>query len=110
MLDLQSCTASVQDLPGLSDERFPASSDGARNFSNRKVEGDIVVIEDGFTAVTEEMSHCITQGEIPDDTTFPDMKSEPEEVSNVCVCLLLEPFYHCSEMSVVFVMSVFLFN
>jgi len=47
---------------------------------------------------------------MPEAITFPDIKAEPGEVSYVCVCLLLDPFYQCREMSVVFVMSIFLAN
>jgi hypothetical protein len=88
MLVLQSCTDSVQDLPGSSDERFPASSDGVCNFSNRKVEGDIVVMEQDFIAVNEEVALCIKQEEIPEDTTSPDIKTELDQVSYVCLCVI----------------------
>ena len=54
------------------------------------------------------MSIGIKQEEIPEDIFFPDIKTEPEEVSFVCVCLLLDTFYQCPEMSFVFVMPVFL--
>ena len=48
--------------------------------------------------------------EIPEDISFPDIKTEPDEVSYVCVCLLLDTFYQCSEMSVFFATSVFIDN
>jgi hypothetical protein len=96
-------------LTGPSIETFPALSDGACNFRNTD-EGDVVVIETGLMALNKEAAVCIKQEEIAEDVTFPDIKSEPKEVSYVCVCLLLDTFYICPEMSVVFVTSVFLFN
>jgi hypothetical protein len=58
--------------------------------------------------VIEEADIGIKQEEIPEDIPFPGIKSEPDEVSYVCVCLLLDTFYHYPEMLVVFVMSVFM--
>ena len=52
----------------------------------------------------------IKDEEIPEDITFPDIKSEPGEVSYVCVCLLLDTFFQCPAMSVVLLTSVFLAN
>jgi hypothetical protein len=60
--------------------------------------------------INKETAVRMKQEHIAEDITFPDIKSEPEEVSYVCVCLLLDTFYICPEMSVVFVTSVFLFN
>jgi len=88
MLVLQSSTDSLQVLPGSSSETFPASSDGTCNFSNTEVEEDVVVIEEGFTAINEEAAVHIKQEQIPQDINFPDIKSEPDEVSYVCVCVL----------------------
>ena len=34
--------------------------------------------------------------EIPGDKTFPYIKSEPDKVSNVCIRVLLDTFYHCA--------------
>ena len=65
MLVLQSCTDSVHILPGSCSEMFPASSDGARNFSTIEVEEDIFVKEEGFIAVNEVAPVGITQEEIP---------------------------------------------
>jgi hypothetical protein len=110
MFVLQSCTDPLEVLPGPSSETFPASSDGACNFSMMEVEEDVVVIGTGLMALNKEAAVCIKQEQIAKDITFPDMKSEPEEVSYVCVCLLLDTFYICPEMSVVFVTSVFLFS
>jgi len=88
MLVLQSCTDSLQVLPGLSSETFPKSSDGACNFSNIEVEEDVDLKEEDFMAIKEEVDIGIKQEEIPEDR-----KSEPDEVSYVCVCLLLDTFY-----------------
>jgi hypothetical protein len=106
VLVLQSCTDSLQIIPGSSTETFPPSSDGACNFINTEVE-DVVVIEEGFIAINEEAAERIKQEENPEDISFPDIKSEPDKVGYMCVCLLLDTFYHSPEMSVVCVMSVF---
>ena len=108
MLVLQSCADSVHILPGSSGESHTASSDGACNFSNMEVEEDVDVIEEGFIAINEEADISIKQEEIPEDINFPDIKSEPDEVSYVFVCLLLDTFYHYPAMLVVLKMSVFL--
>jgi hypothetical protein len=97
-------------LPGSSNATFPSSSDGACNFSNIDVEEDVDVKEECFIAIKEEVDIGIKQEEIPEDITFPDIKSEPDEVSYVCICLLLDTFYQCPAMSLVFVTSVFLAN
>ena len=103
MLVLQSSTDSLHILPGSSGESLATSSDGAGNYSNLEVEEDVEVIEDGFIAVNEEVDIGIKQEEIPEDINFPNIKSEPDEVSYVCVCLLLETFYHCAAVPVVVV-------
>jgi len=108
MLVLQNCADSVHFLPGSSGESHTASSDGACNFSNIEVEEDVDVIEKGFIAINEEAVLGIKQEEIPEDINFPVIKAEPDEVSYVCVCLLLDTFYQCPAMSVGFVMSIFL--
>jgi hypothetical protein len=101
MLVLQSCTDSVHILPGSSGESHATSSDGACNFSNVKVK-DKKVIEEDFVAVNEEVDRGIKQEEIPEEINFPNIKAEPDEVSYVCVCLLLDTFYHCPAMALVF--------
>jgi len=103
MLFLQNCTDSLHILPGSSGESHTTSSDGACNFSNIEVEKDVDVIEEGFIAIYEEADISIKQEEIPGDINFPDVKAEPDEVSYVCVCLLLDTFHHCPAMSAVFV-------
>ena len=110
MLVLQSCTDSVQVLPGSSSEMIRTSSDGTYDVSSIEVEEEIVVIEGGFIAVNEEVAVRIKQEEIPGDINFPDIKSEPDEVSYVCICLLLDTFHQCLEMSFVFVMPICLTN
>jgi len=101
MLVLQSCTDSLHILPGSSGESHASSSDGVCNFSNIEVE-DIDLKEEDFVAVNEEADIDIKQEEILEDITFRDTKSEPDEVSYVCVCLLLDTFYQCPAMSVCF--------
>jgi len=107
-LVLQSSTDSLHIVPGSSGESHATSSDGACNFSNTEVEEDVDIIEECFIAVTEEADIGIKQEEIPEDINFPDIKAELDEVSYVCVCLLLDIFYWFPAMSVVFLMSLFL--
>jgi hypothetical protein len=69
------------------------------NFSNIEVEQDVDVIEEILISINEEVDRGIKQEEFPGDITFPDIKSEPEEVSYVCICgLLLGTFYQCPGM------------
>jgi hypothetical protein len=93
-----------------SNETFPTSCDGTRDVGNIEVEEDIAVVEEIFTAINKEVHIGIQQEEIPEDITFPDIKSEPDDVSYVCVCLLFDTFYQCPAMTVVSVLSVFLAN
>jgi hypothetical protein len=74
-----------------------------------EVEEDVVVIEEGFIAVNEEADIGIKQ-EFPEDINFPDIKAEADEVSCVCICLLLDTCYQCPALTVVIVMSVFVAN
>jgi hypothetical protein len=46
--------------------------------------------EEGFMAVKEEAPTGIKQEEIREDETSLDTKAEANEVSYVCVCLLLD--------------------
>ena len=85
MLVLQSCTDSLHILPGSSSETFPTSSDGTCDGSNTAVQQNMVVIEEGSIAVNKEAPTAIKQEEIPEDKTFPDIKTEPDEVSYVCL-------------------------
>jgi hypothetical protein len=108
MLVLQNCTDSLQFLPGSSGKTFPTSSDGTNDVNNTGVEEDVVLMKAGFLAINEKAAVRIKQEEIPGDITFPDIKAEPHDVSYVCVCILLDTFHQCPEMSVVFVMPIFL--
>jgi len=99
MLVLQSNSDPLHILPGSSSETN-ATSDGVCNFSNTEVEEDVDVIEEVFISVNEEVDRGIKQEEIPGDITFPDIKSEPDEVSYVCICVLLDTFYQCPGISV----------
>jgi hypothetical protein len=101
MLVLQSCTDSLQDMPGSSSQTLPASSDGACNFSNMEFEEDVDVKEEGFVAIKEELALSIKEEEVPEAITFPKIKCEPDEVSYVCVCLLLDTYFQCPAVSVV---------
>jgi hypothetical protein len=109
MLVLQSCTDPLHIMPGSYSETFPTSSDGACNFSSMEVEDVIDVKEGGFMAIKEEVDLGIKQEEIPEYITS-DIKSQPDEVSYVCISLLLDTFFQRPAMSVVFVKSVFLAN
>jgi hypothetical protein len=106
MLVLQSCTDSLRVLLNLSSETYPAPSDGTHDVGNIEVEKDVDVIEVIFTAVNKEADIGIKQEEIPQDITFPDIKSEPDKVSHVCICLLLDTFYQYRYMSVVLYLYV----
>jgi hypothetical protein len=57
-----------------------------------EVEENVDVKEEGFLAVNEEVDIGIKQEENPEDITFPDIKAEPDEVSCVCICLLLDTY------------------
>src|SRR5215510_15727600 len=107
MLVLQSCTDSLQVMAGSSTDTIPTPSDSTFGVGHVEVEENGDVIEESLIFVKEEEDIGIKQEEIPEDIPFPGVKSEPSEVSYVCVCLLLETFYRSPEMSVVCVMSVF---
>jgi len=99
VLVLQSCSDPLHIVPGVSSDTN-ATSGGVCDFRNREFEGDVDVIEETFVAIHEEMDRSIKQEEIAGDITFPDIKSEPDDVSYVCICLLLDTFYQCPGMSV----------
>jgi hypothetical protein len=61
MLVLQSCTDSLQVLPGSSSETFPTSSDGTYDVGNIKVEEDIDM--QGFEEVNVKTEKVIVSGE-----------------------------------------------
>jgi hypothetical protein len=85
MLVLQSCIDSLQVMAGSSTETFPTSSDVTYDVGNIKLEEDIDVIEESFIAINKQADTGIKQEEIPEAITFPDIKSESDEVSYVCV-------------------------
>ena len=87
MLVLQGNTDSLHILPGSSGESHATSSDGACNFSNMEVEEGVDVIEEDFIAINEDADIGIKQENVPEDRNFPDIKTEPDEVSYVCVCV-----------------------
>ena len=84
---LQSCTDSLHILPDLSSEKCATPSDGVCNSSSIGVEEDVDVIEERSTTINKEADIGIKQEEIPEDITFSGIKSEPAEVSSMCVCL-----------------------
>ena len=99
MLVLQSCTDSLRIFPALSIDTFPTSSDGTYDVGNIKVEENIGVIEECFISIKKGADTGIKQVEIPEDITFPGIKSEPDEVTYVCVCvcLLVDTFCQCPD-------------
>jgi hypothetical protein len=88
MLVLQSCTDPLQVLPGSASESLPTSSAGACNFNNIDVEENIDVKEEGFTVINKVSYIDIKQEEFPEDTVFPDIKAEPDEVRCVCMSVI----------------------
>jgi hypothetical protein len=100
MLVLQSCSDSLHILPGSSSDTNATLSDGVCNFSNTEFEEDGDVIEEIFISLNEEADVGIKQEEIPGHITFPDIKTEPDTVSYVCTCLLLDTFYQCPGITV----------
>jgi hypothetical protein len=106
MLVLQNCTDSLRVLPSSSRETFP-SSVGTHVIGNITFEEDADVIQEHFISVNKVSDIDVKQEGIPEDISLSDIKSEPDEVSYVCICLLLDTFYQCPQMSSVFV-SVFL--
>jgi len=63
-----------------------ATSNGVCNFSN--IEVDIDEIEEVFISNNEELDGGIKQEDIPRDIIFPDIKSEPDEVSYICMSVI----------------------
>jgi len=90
MLVLQSCTDPLYILPSSSSETFATSSDGTYDVGNIKFEEDVDVIEKSFIAINKEADIGIKQKEISEGITFPDIKAEPDKVSYVCICILLD--------------------
>jgi hypothetical protein len=71
---LQSCTVSLEVLPCSCSEACITSFDNAHEVISIKVE------------------------ENPDHISFPEIKAEPEEVSYLSVCLLLDTCHQCPLM------------
>ena len=87
MLVLQACSDSLHILPSSCSETN-ATSDGVCNFSNIEVEEDIDVIEEIIISIHEEVDRGMNQEEIPADISIPDIKSEPDEVSYICMSVI----------------------
>ena len=83
----QSCSEPLHILPS-SSSQTNATSGGVCNFSNVEAEKDVDVIEEIFMCINEEMDRGIKQEEIPRDITFPDIKSEPDKVSYICMSVI----------------------
>jgi hypothetical protein len=71
---LQSCTVSLEVVPGLSSETGITSSDDSQAVIDIKIENDSDV--------------AVKVVEIPELISFPPLKAEPEEVSYLTVCQL----------------------
>jgi hypothetical protein len=79
MLVLQSCTDPLHILSGLFSETN-ATPDDVCNFSNTEFED----VKEVFISVNEQVDIGIKQEVIPGEITFPEIKSEGDEVSYVC--------------------------
>jgi len=86
-LVLQSCRDSLHILPNVS-SHTNATSDGVCNFSNIEFEEDVGEIEEVFKSINEEVDRGIKQEAIPGDIIFPDIKSEPDQVSYICMSVI----------------------
>jgi hypothetical protein len=86
MLVLQSCTDSLSVLPSSSSETLPTSFDGTYDVGNIEVDEDIDMIEESFIAVNKQVD-IGKQEEISKEITFSHIKSEPNKVSYVCLCV-----------------------
>jgi len=108
MLVLQSFSDPLHILPSVSTQTN-APSDGVCNFSNIEFEDDGDEIEEVFISINEEVDRGVKQEEFPGDITFPDVKSEPDEVSYICMSVIGH-ILRVSGNGSFFVMSVFLTN
>jgi len=109
MLVLQSCTDPLHILPGLSSQTS-ATTDGVCNFSNMEDKEDVNEIEEIFLSINEEVDRGLKEEEIPGDVIFPDIKSEPDEVSYICMSVIGHILRVSGNGSFFLVMSVFLAN
>ena len=98
---LQSCSDSLHILPGSSIDTN-ATSGSVCNFSNIECDEDLDVIEEIFISINEDVDRGMKREEIPGDVTFPGIKSDPDTVSYICICLILDTFYECPGISVLF--------
>jgi len=110
VLVLQSCSDSLHILPSVcSQTNANATSDGVCNFGNIEVEEGVDELEEVFMSVNEEVDRGIKQEEIPGDIIFPYIKSEPDEVSYICMSVIGHILRVSGNRSF-FVVSVFLAN
>ena len=87
MLVLQSCSDSLHILPSVSIQTN-APSDGVCNFNTIEMPEDEDEIEEVFMSVNEDVNRGTKQEEVPGDIIFPDIKSEPHEVSYICMSVI----------------------
>jgi hypothetical protein len=84
VLVLQSCTDPLYIPPHKSNETFPTTSDCTYGVGNIKYDDDADV-EESFIAATKVTDVGITQEESCGDLAFPNINTELNEVSYVCV-------------------------
>jgi len=94
ILVLQSCTDPLH-IPPSSSSHTNAPSDGVCNFSNIEFEEDVDGIEEVLMSINEEVDRGVKQEEITGGIIYPDIKPEPDEVSYICICQVLDTFYEC---------------
>ena len=87
MLVLQSCTDSLHILPGSCGKTYATPSDGSCNSSNIEVEEDVDVTEVVSTTINKAADIGIKQEGILEVIPFSGIKSEPDRVSSICVCM-----------------------
>ena len=87
MLVLQSCTDPLHILPS-SSSQTNATSDVVCNFNNIEIVEDEDEIEEVFVSINEDVDRGIKQEEVPGDIIFPAIKSEPDEVSYICMSVI----------------------
>jgi len=104
----ESCTDPLHILPSLSGQTN-ATSDGVCNFSNIVVEEGIAEMDEVFMSINEEMYRGTKEEEIPGDIIIPDINSERDEVSYICMSVIGHILRVSGNRSF-FVMSVFIVN
>ena len=108
MLVLQSSSDSLHILPSLSSQTN-ATSDGVCNFSSIEIARGEDEIEEVFMSKNEDVDRGIKQEEIPEYIIFPDIKSEPDELSYICMSGIGHILPVCWNLFFL-VMSVFVAN